>query len=73
MKYKENKSKLRQDIASLRKQVLDMIDVNGRLPDIEKLDRHEFNMDLEERMKLLNVREEKLKEVMLNFNISLRT
>lgn len=40
-----------------------MIDVNSQLPDIEKLERHEFNMDVEERLKLIAEGEEKIKEV----------
>ena len=40
-----------------------MMSTNGQLPDIEKLDRFEFNMDTEERNALLVEREQILKEV----------
>ena len=40
-----------------------MIDTNYSLPDIEKLEKHEFNMDLEERAKLLSLREDQIKKV----------
>ena len=42
-----------------------MIDTNETLPEIEKLERHEFNLDLEERAKMMSLREEKLKKVKL--------
>ena len=54
---------MKNDIEKLRRQVLDMIDVNSALPDIEKLERFEFNMDLEERAELLGKREEHIKQV----------
>ncbi|XP_031564143.1 cilia- and flagella-associated protein 43-like [Actinia tenebrosa] len=62
-KFADIKRKLRKDISELRNTVLQMIDVNSRLPDIEKLERHEFNMDVEERQKLIAEGEEKIKEV----------
>ena len=51
----------------LRNQVLEMIDTNETLPEIEKLERHEFNLDLEERAKMMSLREEKLKKVKLGY------
>lgn len=62
-KFADIKRKLRKDISELRNTVLQMIDVNSQLPDIEKLERHEFNMDVEERLKLIAEGEEKIKEV----------
>jgi len=40
-----------------------MIEVNNQVPDLEKLDRHEFTMDVEERQKLIAQGEETIKEV----------
>ena len=40
-----------------------MIEVNGQLPDIEKLERHEFTMDVEERQKLIANGEDTIKVV----------
>lgn len=40
-----------------------MIEINGQLPDIEKLERHEFTLDIEERQKLIAEGEETVKEV----------
>ena len=57
------KDHLRRDIETLRKKVLDMIEENENLPAIEKLLRYDFNLDMEERAKLLTQREERLKEV----------
>eukprot|EP00795_Rhopilema_esculentum_P012071 gene12071-2664_t len=62
-KYKDVKVNLKNDIEKLRRNVLDMIDVNSALPDIEKLERFEFNMDLEERAELLVKREEHIKQL----------
>ncbi|XP_066933494.1 cilia- and flagella-associated protein 43-like [Clytia hemisphaerica] len=62
-KYKTTKNNLKNEINNLRKQVLDMMSTNDQLPDIEKLDRFEFNMDTEERNALLVGREQLLKEL----------
>ena len=63
LKYKDVKVELKSDIDKLRTQVLDMIKVNATLPDIERLDRFEFNLDLDERAKLLGIREEQIQAV----------
>ena len=63
LKYTDVKNELRRGIEHIRNQVLDMIATNSKVPEIEQLQRHEFNMDVEARQKLLDVREEKLKQV----------
>jgi len=68
LKYKDVKDKLKVDIDILRNQVLEMIDTNETLPEIEKLERHEFNLDLEERAKMMSLREEKLKKLRNEIN-----
>lgn len=46
-----------------------MINTNEQVPDMEKLDRHEFNMDIEERNTLLSEREKSLREVLTKWFI----
>ena len=40
-----------------------MMAENEQVPEIERLDRHEFNMDVEERQKLITEQEKIIKEV----------
>lgn len=42
-----------------------MIDENSKLPDLEKLERYEFNLDEEERQKLIALGEQSVKQVEL--------
>ena len=47
----------------LRNEVLSLMEANKRVPDIEKLERQEFDMDLEEKQKMIAEKLEKLKGV----------
>ena len=62
-KFTEIKWKLRKDIMELRSTVLGMVETNNQAPDIEKLERHEFNLDVEHRQRLVLEGEEKIKQV----------
>lgn len=62
-KYAENKAQLRQEISNLREKVLTMIATNDQLPDIEKLERHEFILDTEEHQRLQAEEEQMIQEV----------
>ena len=42
---------------------MQMVDANTAAPDIEQLERHEFNLDTEKRQKMVAVGEEKIKQV----------
>lgn len=75
-KYKEAKHNLRNDIGKLRRNVLEMIETNEGVPDLERLERHEFNMDLEGRAHLLGIREEQMRQVtclLLTFKICFKS
>jgi len=61
--YSAVKNKLREDIDTLRSRVLSMILTNENVPEIERLNRQEFNMDIEERQKIVSDREKKLAEL----------
>lgn len=63
MKYTNIKNSLRKDIGMLRNEVLSLMEANKRVPDIEKLERQEFDMDLEEKQKMIAEKLEKLKGV----------
>ena len=51
-KYAEIKTQLRQEISELREKVIAMIAANEQLPDIERLERHNFILDTEEYQRL---------------------
>ena len=51
-KYVEIKAQLRQDIRQLQEKVLGMIASNEGQPDMERLERHEFILDMEEHQRL---------------------
>ena len=57
------KDELRQELLSLREKVLNMIAKNEALPDIEKLERHEFILNTEEYDKMVSEEENILHEV----------
>ena len=63
MKYTNIKNTLRKDIDMLRNEVLSLMEANKKVPDIEKLERQEFDMDLEEKQKMVAEKLEKLKGV----------
>ena len=54
---------MREEIAGLREKVLTMIATNDQLPDIEKLERHEFILDTEEHHRLQAEEEQLIQEV----------
>ena len=62
-KFAEIKRKLRQEIQELRQTVLQMMNDNQQAPEIERLDRHEYNLDVDQRHKLVLEGEEKIKQV----------
>lgn len=62
-KFAEIKRKLRQEIQELRQTVLQMMNDNQQAPEIERLDRHEYNLDVDQRQKLVLEGEEKIKQV----------
>ncbi|XP_064629915.1 cilia- and flagella-associated protein 43-like isoform X2 [Lineus longissimus] len=51
-KYSEKKKQLRTEIREMRKIIQTMMRENDIVPDIEKLGRHEFDLDLEEQGRL---------------------
>ena len=63
MKCTNIKNTLRKDIGMLRNEVLSLMEANKKVPDIEKLERQEFDMDLEEKQKMVAEKLEKLKGV----------
>ena len=63
MKYTNIKNTLRKDIGMLRNEVLSLMKANKKVPDIEKLERQEFDMDLEEKQKMVAEKLESLKGV----------
>ena len=63
MKYTNIKNTLRKDIGMLRNEVLSLMEANKKVPDIEKLERQEFDMDLEEKQKMVAEKLENLKGV----------
>lgn len=61
--YTEMKSELRQEIGQLREKLLAMISANEQAPDLEKLDREEFILDMEEHDRLQAEKEELIRQV----------
>ena len=47
----------------LKNSVMQMVESNNSAPDIEQLERHEFNLDAEKRQQMVAVGEEKIKQV----------
>jgi len=62
-KFSEIKRKLRLEIQELRETVLQMMRENQEAPELERLDRHEYNLDVDQRQKLVLEGEEKIKQV----------
>lgn len=62
-KFAEIKRRLRQEMQELRNSVLQMMNDNQQAPEIERLDRHEYNLDVDQRQKLVLEGEEKIKQV----------
>ncbi len=61
--YAETKSKLRREIGVLREKVLSLIAANEALPDIERLERQEFILDMEEHQRLQAEDQQLIKQV----------
>ena len=57
------KSELRQEIGQLREKLLAMISANEQAADLEKLDREEFILDMEEHDRLQAEKEELIRQV----------
>ena len=57
------KAELRHELQLLRSKVLGMIKANEELPDMEKLERHEFILDTEEHQRLLREEEAVIAQV----------
>lgn len=64
--HAERKKELRKELQQLKQQIMDLIEENSTLPDLEKLERHEFNLDEEERQRLIAVAEEDVKKVFVS-------
>lgn len=69
-KYIEVKAKLKQEILALREKVLDMISENESLPDIEKLERQEFILDMEDYQRMLAEEEKLISQVREEIELS---
>ena len=61
--YSNEKRVIRDDFQNLRSQILALMATNDGLPDIEKLNRQEFILDVEEKQYLVNEREKNLANV----------
>ena len=59
------KSGLRQEIGQLREKLLGMISANEQAPDMEKLGREEFILDMEEHDRLQAKEKELIEQVRL--------
>ena len=62
-KYSELKSELRGELGELRQTLLGIIDANERAPDMEKLGREEFILDMEEHDRLQAEEAEQIQQV----------
>ena len=62
-KFAEIKRKLRLEIQEVRETVLQIMRENQEAPELERLDRHEYNLDVDRRQKLVLEGEEKIKQV----------
>eukprot|EP00731_Ephydatia_muelleri_P020647 Em0013g374a len=69
-KYSEAKSKLRQELSSLREKVMAMIAANELLPAIEQLERREFILDTEEHKRLQAEEDAYIQEVREEIELS---
>ena len=64
-KYAEIKAQLRQEIRQLREKVLSMMAANEGLPDIERLESHDFVLDTEEYQRLQAQQDSLIQQVVL--------
>ncbi|XP_055026578.2 cilia- and flagella-associated protein 43 [Misgurnus anguillicaudatus] len=63
MQYFETKNIVRKNIQVLRDTIQALIHENENLPDIEKLELHEFNLDVEEQQRMQNEADQKVARV----------
>ena len=63
MKYAEMKNELRLEIREMRRQLQKMMADNEELAAIEKLPRHEFDLDIEEQKRLQAICEHEVEKV----------
>lgn len=61
--HTERKKELRKQLQQFKQQIMALIEENSTLPDLEKLERYEFNLDEEERQKLIALGEQSVKQV----------
>jgi len=69
-KYAEIKTQLRQEISELREKVIAMIAANEQLPDIERLERHNFILDTEEYQRLQAEEDQLIEKVQEELELS---
>ena len=62
-KYADCKSELRREIGQLRGRLLEMIDSNEGAPDLERLDREEFILDMEQHDRLQAEEDQQIQQV----------
>ena len=62
-KYADCKSELRREIGQLRGRLLDMIGSNEEAPDLEKLGREEFILDMEQHDRLQAEEDQQIQHV----------
>ena len=61
--HAERKKELRKQLQQLKEQIMELIEENATIPDLEKLERYEFNLDEEERQRLIALGEQSVKQV----------
>lgn len=61
--HAERKKELRKQLQNFKQQIMGLIDENSTLPDLEKLERYEFNLDEEERQRLIALGDQSVKQV----------
>ncbi|CAI8036584.1 Cilia- and flagella-associated protein 43 [Geodia barretti] len=69
-KYADCKSELRREIGQLRGRLLEMIDSNEGAPDLERLDREEFILDMEQHDRLQAEEDQQIQQVKEEIQLS---
>ena len=64
-KYSDLKSELRREIGGLRERLLEMMGSNEEAPELERLGREEFILDMEEQERLQREEDEQIRLVSL--------
>ena len=65
-KYSDLKSELRREIGGLRERLLEMMGSNEEAPELERLGREEFILDMEEQERLQREEDEQIRLVSLS-------